>query len=95
LQVIDPRDGSLIRILGILDKQPGQKHRCTDFNQPTGIAVSKDRVIVSDFGNKRIKVSQFWDFFFDYITVWLAVAGIMKVNNPAVSTANNLISGTS
>jgi len=81
--------------MGILDQQPGKKYRCTDFNQPTGIAVSKDRVIVSDSGNKRIKVSKFWDFFFYYTTVRLAVAGIMKVNNPAVSTANSLISGTS
>jgi hypothetical protein len=69
LQVIDPHDGSLIRILGILDQQPGQKYKLTDFNQPTGIAVSKDRVVVSDFGNKRIKVSHIRDFFFDYITV--------------------------
>lgn len=56
VQVIDPRDGSLVRIMGILDQQPGKKYRCTDFNQPTGIAVSKDRVIVSDSGNKRIKI---------------------------------------
>jgi hypothetical protein len=77
LQIIDPRDGSLIRILGILDQKPGQKYKLTDFNQPTGIAVSKDRVIVSDFGNKRIKVSNFGTFF-DYVTVWLAVAGIMQ-----------------
>lgn len=61
LQVIDPNDGSLIRILGITDQQ-GQKYKRTDFNQPTGIAVSKDRVVVCDFGNKRIKVSHFWDF---------------------------------
>jgi len=59
-----------------MDQQPGQKYKRTDFNQPTGIAVSKDRVVVSDFGNNRIKVSHFWDFF-DYITLWLAVAGIM------------------
>jgi hypothetical protein len=62
LQVIDPNDGSLIRILGITDQQQGQKCKRTDFNQPTGIAVSKDRVVVCDFGNKRIKVSHFWDF---------------------------------
>lgn len=55
VQIIDPHDGSLIRILGILDQKPGKKYKLTDFNQPTGIAVSKDRVIVSDFGNKRIK----------------------------------------
>jgi len=55
VQVIDPHDGSLIQILGIMDQQPGQKYKRTDFNQPTGIAVSKDRVVVSDFGNKRIK----------------------------------------
>jgi hypothetical protein len=62
LQVIDPYDGSLIRIVGIRD-QPGQKYKHTDFNRPTGIAVSKDRVIVSDCENNRIKVSHFWDFF--------------------------------
>ena len=94
MQIIDPHDGRLVGILGILDQQPGKKYKLTDFNQPTGIAVSKDRVIVSDFGNKRIKVSHFGTFF-DYITVWLAVAGIMKVNNAAASTANSLISGTS
>lgn len=55
VQIINPRDGSLIRILGILDQKPGQKYKFTDFNQPTGIAVSKDRVIISDFGNKRVK----------------------------------------
>ncbi|GFG29142.1 hypothetical protein Cfor_00212, partial [Coptotermes formosanus] len=53
--VIDPRDGSVIRVLGIWDPQPGHSYKRTDFNQPTGIAVSKDRVVVSDFGNKRIK----------------------------------------
>jgi hypothetical protein len=94
LQIIDPNDGSIIRILGIQDQQPGQKYKLTDFNQPTGIAVSKDRVVVSDFFNNRIKVSQFWDFL-NCITVGLAVAGIMKVNNPTVSTANSLITGTS
>jgi hypothetical protein len=57
LQITDLHDGSLIQILGILDQQPGQKYWHTDFNRPTGIAVSKDRVVVSDFGNKRIKVS--------------------------------------
>lgn len=55
VQIIDPHDGRLVGILGILDQQPGKKYKLTDFNQPTGIAVSKDRVIVSDFGNKRIK----------------------------------------
>lgn len=55
VQVIDPHDGSTIRIMGILDQEPGSKYRRTDFNQPTGIAMSKDRVVVSDFGNKRIK----------------------------------------
>ena len=64
LQIIDPYDGSTVRILGILNREPGSKYKRTDFNQPTGIAMSKDRVVVSDFGNKRIKVSQFWDSFF-------------------------------
>jgi len=63
LQIINPQDGSLIRILGILDQQPGKKFKLTDFSQPTGIAVSKDRVIVSDFGSNRIKVSHFGTFF--------------------------------
>lgn len=94
MQIIDPHDGRVIKILGILDQQPGQKYKRTDFNQPTGIAVSQDRVVVSDSVNNRIKVSQFWDFF-DYITVGLAVVGIMKVNILAISTANSLISGTS
>jgi hypothetical protein len=56
LQIIHPHDGSVIRILGILDPLPGHKFKRTEFNQPTGIAVSQDRVVVVDFGNKRIKV---------------------------------------
>jgi hypothetical protein len=62
LQVIDPHDGRIIRILGIQDQLPGQKYKRTDFDQPTGIAVSKERVVVSDFGNNKIRVSHLWDF---------------------------------
>jgi hypothetical protein len=62
LQIINPHDGGVIRVLGIWDPQPGYNYRRTDFNQPTGIAVSKDRVVISDFGNKRIKVSPFCGF---------------------------------
>jgi ribosomal protein S16 len=68
LQVIDPHDGSVIHVLGIWEPQPGYSYKRTDFNQPTGITVSKDGVVVSDFGNKRIKVSHFGTFF-NYITV--------------------------
>jgi hypothetical protein len=56
LQIIHPSDGSVIHILGILDPLPGHKFKRTEFNQPTGIAVSQDRIVVADFGNKRIKV---------------------------------------
>jgi hypothetical protein len=49
--------------MGIMDPQPGQKYKRTDFNQPTGIAVSKDRVVVSDYGDNRIKVSHYWNIF--------------------------------
>ncbi|XP_021934999.1 E3 ubiquitin-protein ligase TRIM71-like [Zootermopsis nevadensis] len=56
VQIIHPLDGSVIRILGILDPLPGHKFKRTEFNQPTGIAISQDRVVVVDFGNKRIKI---------------------------------------
>jgi len=56
VQIIDPHNGSTIRILGIMTQQAGQKYKCTDFDQPTGIAVSKDRVIVSDSGDNKIKI---------------------------------------
>ncbi|PNF25479.1 hypothetical protein B7P43_G05998 [Cryptotermes secundus] len=55
VQIIHPCDGSVIYILGILDPLPGHKFKRTEFNQPTGIAVSQDRIVVADFGNKRIK----------------------------------------
>lgn len=55
VQIIHPCDGSVIQILGILDPLPGHKFKRTEFNQPTGIAVSQDRIVVADFGNKRIK----------------------------------------
>ncbi|XP_069698796.1 tripartite motif-containing protein 2-like isoform X2 [Periplaneta americana] len=55
VQVIDPSDGSVELILGILEPLPGQKTKRTQFNQPTGVAVTQDKVVVADFGNKRIK----------------------------------------
>ncbi|PSN42641.1 hypothetical protein C0J52_08692 [Blattella germanica] len=56
VQVLEPRDGSVVRIIGILDPLPGSKYKRTEFNGPTGIAVTSERVIVADRGHKRIKI---------------------------------------
>ncbi|KAJ9587567.1 hypothetical protein L9F63_018998 [Diploptera punctata] len=56
VQVLDPEDGSVIRVLGILDPLPGHKYKRTEFNQPTGIAVCQDKVVIIDMGNKRVKI---------------------------------------
>ena len=56
LQVLNPEDGSVVRIMGILDPLPGSKYKRTEFNQPTDIAVNQDRIVIADMGNKRIKV---------------------------------------
>ncbi|XP_047115596.1 RING finger protein nhl-1-like [Schistocerca piceifrons] len=55
LQVLRP-DGTVVRVLGVrpLEDQPGVLQ--TEFDQPTGVAASRDRVAVADSGNNRVKV---------------------------------------
>ncbi|XP_049829176.1 RING finger protein nhl-1-like [Schistocerca gregaria] len=49
-------DGTVLRVLGVrpLEEQPGVLQ--TEFDQPTGVAVSRDRIAVADSGNNRVKV---------------------------------------
>nr|CAD7259104.1 unnamed protein product [Timema shepardi] len=58
VQILDPDTGSFINQIGIIGGEKGRinKNLLTEFNQPTGVAVSKDRIIVIDFGNRRVKL---------------------------------------
>ncbi|XP_067005421.2 tripartite motif-containing protein 3 isoform X2 [Anabrus simplex] len=59
LQVVRASDGAMVGQLGLVEREVhGVLRLVTEFNQPTGVAVSTqhDRLVVADFGNKRIKV---------------------------------------
>nr|CAD7589458.1 unnamed protein product [Timema genevievae] len=58
VQILNPDNGSFINQIGIIGGEKGRinKSLLTEFNQPTGVAVSKDRIVVIDFGNRRVKL---------------------------------------
>ncbi|XP_063234478.1 RING finger protein nhl-1-like isoform X2 [Bacillus rossius redtenbacheri] len=57
LQVLRPEDGSMVRQIGIekANRKDG-KYLTTEFNQPSGVAVSGNMMVVADFGNSKVKV---------------------------------------
>lgn len=64
VQVLQP-DGKSVDILGVVSRQQptntstvwtNAEITCTELNAPTGVAVTNDRVIILDSGNKRVKV---------------------------------------
>lgn len=62
-QIIQP-DGKFVDYLGVVTKQQINPSTvweittvtCTDFNGPTSVAITNDRIIVLDSGNRRVKV---------------------------------------
>ncbi|KAL0869875.1 hypothetical protein ABMA27_006078 [Loxostege sticticalis] len=64
VQVLQP-DGKYVDVLGVATKQQPvnttsvwatREVTCTELNAPTSVAVTSDRVVILDSGNKRIKI---------------------------------------
>ncbi|KAM3963315.1 uncharacterized protein ACR2FA_002680 [Aphomia sociella] len=63
VQIIQP-DGQFVDQIGVISKQQVSPSgtwetsavMCTEFNAPTSVAVTNDRVVILDSGNRRVKV---------------------------------------
>ncbi|KAF4529241.1 hypothetical protein B566_EDAN017632, partial [Ephemera danica] len=56
IQVIRIDDGAFVGLLGVTANQATGNRTSAEFNQPTGVALGTDRIVVCDHGNRRIKI---------------------------------------